>query len=162
MVLAVFLFSAAALLTECAPVLSCVPFTSFHAPSPIRDSGTTCAQNQRFWEVEDYAQSYRDGVLTPSQAMERLLEGVETLAELRCFESIHPEDVMRQAAASDARFAAGSPLSVWDGVPIAVKSMMDVKVCVPPPPPPPPPFCVVLLIVFFFWFPVLVVATRVM
>ena len=33
---------------------------------------------------------------------------------------------MAQARASDARFAAGQPLSMLDGVPVAVKDMLDV------------------------------------
>lgn len=86
---------------------------------------------QRYWEVTDYAEAYRGGRVTPSQAMERVLAGVRKLAHFGAFLSVNEEDVRAQARASDARFAAGQPLSVFDGVPIAVKDMLDVKVRVP-------------------------------
>lgn len=69
-----------------------------------------------YWEVTDYAEAYRAGTVTPSQAMERVLAGAKRLQHLKAFMSIDEDDVRAQAAASDARFAAGQPLSVFDGV----------------------------------------------
>jgi len=43
------------------------------------------------------------------------------------FASLDRDDVLAQAAASTARYHAGKPLSVLDGVPIAVKDMIAVK-----------------------------------
>ncbi len=42
------------------------------------------------------------------------------------FSSIDEAEVLRQAAASDVRHQAGQPLSVFDGVPVAFKDMMEV------------------------------------
>ena len=88
---------------------------------------------QRYWEVTDYAEAYRAGRITPSQAMDRVLAGAREHSHFGAFMSINEDDVRAQARASDARFAAGQPLSVFDGVPIAVKDMLDVKVCRPMP-----------------------------
>lgn len=44
----------------------------------------------------------------------------------RVFVTVRSELVRAAAAASDRRFAAGAPLSVFDGVPIAVKDMIRV------------------------------------
>ncbi|HRK90229.1 MAG TPA: amidase, partial [Anaerolineales bacterium] len=45
---------------------------------------------------------------------------------LRAFIAVNREDVLKQARESTARFKAGKPLSVFDGVPIAVKDEMDM------------------------------------
>jgi Asp-tRNA(Asn)/Glu-tRNA(Gln) amidotransferase A subunit family amidase len=47
-------------------------------------------------------------------------------APLRAFIAINREDVMRQAGESAARIQAGEPLSLLDGVPVAVKDEIDM------------------------------------
>ncbi|GAB4499090.1 MAG: hypothetical protein OHK003_13680 [Anaerolineales bacterium] len=47
-------------------------------------------------------------------------------APLRAFIAVNHDDVMRQAHESAERFKNGKPLSVFDGVPVAVKDEMDV------------------------------------
>lgn len=58
----------------------------------------------------------------------KALEGQDGLqAKYKVFVSLNKEDVMKQALASSQRYAAGKPLSILDGVPVAVKDMIDVQ-----------------------------------
>jgi Asp-tRNA(Asn)/Glu-tRNA(Gln) amidotransferase A subunit family amidase len=62
--------------------------------------------------------------------MQRTLNTVRAWSndsQFHLFSSLLPEDVMRQAGESDERWRRGAPLSVFDGVPVAFKDMMDVK-----------------------------------
>jgi Asp-tRNA(Asn)/Glu-tRNA(Gln) amidotransferase A subunit family amidase len=77
--------------------------------------------------VLDYRNVYRRKRIKPSAVMERLIQGVEEhLAHLNMFASFRPDDIRKQALESDARWAAREPLSVWDGVPVAIKDMSPV------------------------------------
>ena len=80
--------------------------------------------------VQDYARAYRSGAHKPSQVINRLLAAIsnaQTVAKLgTVFVSVRSELVRAAAAASDLRFASGTPFSVFDGVPIAVKDMINV------------------------------------
>jgi hypothetical protein len=71
--------------------------------------------------VMDYHRLYLTGKATPSMVMEKVLEGCEKLQHLHMFSSLIPDDVRKQARESDERYKSGQPLSVFDGVPIAVK-----------------------------------------
>lgn len=79
-----------------------------------------------YYSTVDYNKVYRSGKATPSEVMERVLSGCQKLEHLRIFSSFSPDDVRRQAASSDLRWKAGAPLSAFDGVPIAIKDMIDV------------------------------------
>lgn len=85
-------------------------------------------QTSAYRSVQDYHGVYRSGKATPSDVMERWWEGSEQLAGLKIFASAaHREDLLAQALASDARWNAGKPLSVWDGVPVAIKDQSAVQ-----------------------------------
>jgi Asp-tRNA(Asn)/Glu-tRNA(Gln) amidotransferase A subunit family amidase len=79
--------------------------------------------------IEDYAALYRNKSILPSQIIGKTLATVKEWekAGFRIFSEIHYEDVLSQAKASDARFKEGKPVSVFDGVPIAFKDMMDIR-----------------------------------
>ena len=82
--------------------------------------------------VMDYHRLYLEGKATPSMVMEKVLEGCEKLKHLNIFSSLIPDDVRKQARESDERYKSGKPLSVFDGVPIAVKEQFHAlghKVC---------------------------------
>jgi len=56
--------------------------------------------------------------------MDRLIDRQQNrLAYLRIFSDFRPDETRRQARASDQRWQAGRPLSVWDNVPVALKDV---------------------------------------
>lgn len=77
--------------------------------------------------VLDYNDAYKAGTVTPSQMMRRVLDGMDQMKYMNMFVACHKEDVMEQAKASDERWKRSKPLSIFDGVPIAVKDMINVK-----------------------------------
>lgn len=79
--------------------------------------------------IAEYHATYKSGRFLPSEVMLRSMETVKQWENkgFRIFSSILPDEVMAAAKASDARWKAGAPLSMFDGVPVAFKDMMDVK-----------------------------------
>lgn len=68
------------------------------------------------------AAGYADGSFTPSEVAESVLARIaEREPELNALYLHEPEEVRADAAASTARWAAGTPLSPFDGVPATVK-----------------------------------------
>lgn len=85
-------------------------------------------QQQRLRTVTDYHRLYLSQQATPSQVMERWLQGSRHLSHLRIFASnINENDIQAQAKASDERYASNRSLSVWDGVPVAIKDQSAIK-----------------------------------
>ncbi len=83
-----------------------------------------------FPSVADYAKAYRAGTLTPHTVAERLLHVLEHQDRgnppLYAFIEWRAEDIRRQAQESTERFADGTPRSIFEGVPVAVKDEFDV------------------------------------
>lgn len=83
-----------------------------------------------FAGIHDYAQAYRNGTATPEEVAQKVLDAIAASDKhdpaLRAFIAVNREDVLKQARESTARFKAGKPLSIFDGVPIAVKDEMDM------------------------------------
>lgn len=80
----------------------------------------------KFRTIRDYAEAYRQGVATPEVVAQRLLAICQSdNPQMRFFIAQNPEDVMAQAQASAERIKAGKPLSLLDGVPVAVKDEVD-------------------------------------
>jgi Asp-tRNA(Asn)/Glu-tRNA(Gln) amidotransferase A subunit family amidase len=84
----------------------------------------------RYCTVQDYARAYREGKITPEDVAHRLLEAVvsSNAAEppLRAIIAMDREDVLKQARESTRRIQEGRALSVFDGVPVAVKDEVDM------------------------------------
>ena len=82
-----------------------------------------------FRTVRDYARAYRDGTITPEEVARRVLDAIAASdageRPLRAFIASDREDVLGQARAAAARIRAGRPLSLLDGVPVAVKDEVD-------------------------------------
>ncbi|PIZ26200.1 MAG: amidase, partial [Chloroflexi bacterium CG_4_10_14_0_8_um_filter_57_5] len=78
----------------------------------------------------DYAEAYREGKITPEDVAHRVIEAIVTsnAAEppLRAIIAMDREDVLRQAREATKRIKAGGALSVFDGVPVAVKDEVDM------------------------------------
>lgn len=79
--------------------------------------------------ITEYHNFYKSGRGLPSTVMTKTLATVKHWESdgFRVLSSILPEEVLSAARASDARWNAGMPLSIFDGVPVAFKDMMDVK-----------------------------------
>jgi len=85
----------------------------------------------RLKTVMDYAEAYRSAKTDPLKEAKRYLENVKKLEHLEIWAEVKPENerlqILKQAKESTARFLAGKPLSIWDGVLITVKNELDVK-----------------------------------
>lgn len=84
----------------------------------------------RFRSIRDYQNAYRSGAVTPEQVAERVLAAIEASDRrpkpLRAFIDCQPEDVRTQALESGRRRQQGKMLGPLDGVPIAVKDLVDM------------------------------------
>lgn len=83
-----------------------------------------------FSTVFDYAKAYRDGRTNPEEVAGKVLDAIEnsnsTTPPLRAVIAFSREDVLKQAREANERIKAGKPLSIFDGVPVAVKDELDM------------------------------------
>jgi len=84
----------------------------------------------RFETIADFARAYREGASDPTKVAEAVLKAIGATEEgarpMRLFIAQSPDDLRAQAEASAKRFEAGKPLSILDGVPMAVKDELDM------------------------------------
>ena len=77
----------------------------------------------------DYARAYRDNTAHPEAVAEAVLAAIADADDdprpLRAFRATNRDDLLAQARASAERLRAGRPLSLLDGVPVAVKDEVD-------------------------------------
>ncbi len=72
--------------------------------------------------LRDAAAALRDGRTTSTALCTAFLERIRAVEpKVRALLAVNPESVLAQAAASDARRAAGTPLGDFDGIPITLK-----------------------------------------
>ena len=83
-----------------------------------------------FNTIQDYNGAYQEGKIEPLEVADRLLEAIDSsdnaVKPLRAFIAIDREDFLRQAEAATKRIKNGEKLSVFDGVPVAVKDELDM------------------------------------
>ncbi|MFB2551802.1 amidase [Ensifer soli] len=78
--------------------------------------------------VRALTDGFRDGTLSPVEVLAATLDHVEaTNPAVNALFSIRPEEAMENARASEARWKAGSPLGILDGVPMTVKDSVAMK-----------------------------------
>jgi hypothetical protein len=79
--------------------------------------------------VMDYARRYREGKDLPTQVLSRTIKQIRQWEKegYRIFTEVQEEEVKNQAKQSDERFRSGKPLSILDGVPVAIKDTLAVK-----------------------------------
>lgn len=84
----------------------------------------------QFPTVLQYAEAYRTGKTDPVTVAQRVLDAIRRSdsgeTPLRAMIAVREDDVLAQAEAAARRIAAGNPLSIFDGVPVAVKDEMDM------------------------------------
>jgi Asp-tRNA(Asn)/Glu-tRNA(Gln) amidotransferase A subunit family amidase len=72
--------------------------------------------------------AFADGTDTPRDFLERCIEVIEARdREVRAFVTTHLPNARAAADASTARYRAGRPLSVVDGLPIAIKDVFETQ-----------------------------------
>ncbi|KAM7252555.1 hypothetical protein ACFE04_024438 [Oxalis oulophora] len=88
----------------------------------------------RYWKIRDYAHAYRTRLTTPSIVADHI---ISVINEFKYDEpptpllvSFDAEDIRKQAAASTQRFEEGNPISILDGIFMAIKDDID---CLPHP-----------------------------
>ncbi len=82
------------------------------------------------WRLYDYRDAYLSGATTPSEVLHELIDVALPLAQNgfgAVFTEVHRDEVMEAARASSARWRAKAPLSIFDGVPVGIKEMIDVR-----------------------------------
>ncbi|KAJ0972016.1 hypothetical protein J5N97_019975 [Dioscorea zingiberensis] len=88
----------------------------------------------RRWTIMDYSRAYISGETTPLSVAKRFLAAVKESSEphlnMSFFISYDAEDILEQAKESTIRHERGTPISVLDGVLVAVKDEID---CMPYP-----------------------------
>lgn len=84
----------------------------------------------RYWKIRDYAHAYRSQFVTPSMVAEKIISVIEEFNKkdppTPLLISFDAEEVRKQAAASTKRFEEGSPISILDGIFIAIKDDIDL------------------------------------
>ena len=86
------------------------------------------------WTVQDYVRTYRRGLLTPSEVIDRVIDAVNKSRSgstpLGAITRISEQWCRTAAAESTKRYAGGhqqsSARSVWEGVPILVDSGLNI------------------------------------
>ncbi|KAL0378208.1 UNVERIFIED_CONTAM: Fatty acid amide hydrolase [Sesamum radiatum] len=86
------------------------------------------------WTILDYARAYTSGETTPEMVADRFIASVHESSsqhlQMSFFINYNVEDILKQATESTARHAQGEPISILDGVPVAIKDEID---CTPYP-----------------------------
>jgi Asp-tRNA(Asn)/Glu-tRNA(Gln) amidotransferase A subunit family amidase len=86
---------------------------------------STDPRNFKYWTIEDYAAAYKKNLITPLDVARSAIEAIRASESMtpamNIFIEWREQDILAQAEASAKRIAAGKPLSVLDGVPVAVK-----------------------------------------
>lgn len=92
------------------------------------------APSFRYWKIRDYAHAYRSKLVTPSMVAEHIISVIEEFKKKKpptpLLISFDAEEVRKQAAASTQRFEEGNPISILDGIFMAIKDDID---CYPHP-----------------------------
>ncbi|KAI1292014.1 Glutamyl-tRNA(Gln) amidotransferase subunit A, mitochondrial [Halotydeus destructor] len=77
--------------------------------------------------ISEVARSLRDRSLTASELCELTLKRIADTGQLNAFITVTGNLAKEQAKLADERFANGKPLSMLDGIPIAVKDNFSTK-----------------------------------
>jgi hypothetical protein len=106
-----------------------VALAASHPGATAPPASAALDEAPRRWSVRDFHAAYAARRASPTAVASALLAAVPRVeaAVGTVFVSLKPEQVLREAQASEARWAEGKPLSVWDGVPVGIKDMIDIK-----------------------------------
>ncbi|KAF3943513.1 hypothetical protein ACB098_04G049600 [Castanea mollissima] len=81
------------------------------------------------WTILDYSKAYNLKEITPRMVAERFIAAVHESSnppsQMSFFINYNAEDILRQADESTLRYEQGKPISILDGIPIAIKDEID-------------------------------------
>lgn len=104
--------------------VKCLPDSSENISSGLKYSF-------RRWTILDYSRAYSSRQITPREVAERFIAAVHESSDPRFrmsfFINYDVEDILKQATESTLRYERGQPISVLDGIPIAVKDEIDCR-----------------------------------
>ncbi|KAI3752965.1 hypothetical protein L2E82_25008 [Cichorium intybus] len=96
---------------------------------PHYDPPSDFTTSFRYWKIRDYAYLYRSKITTPSIVAEHVISAIQEFTNKKpptpLLISFDAMDVRKQAEASTQRFCEGTPLSVLDGIFMAIKDDID-------------------------------------
>ena len=76
----------------------------------------------------ELVEGYRNGTLSPVEVTKAVLGRIEKLNPvLNAFRQVAADEALRQAQASEARWTAGQPQGLLDGVPVSIKDIILTK-----------------------------------
>ena len=94
-------------------------------------AGASASAGFAFASVADFEKAYRAGGATPTSVAEAILAGImasdKARPPLRAFVDWDRDEVLRMAEESTKRWQSGKPLSLLDGVPVAIKGEFRVE-----------------------------------
>lgn len=104
--------------------LTCLP-----EYDPAKNWTSDSSEPFRYWNIRDYAYAYRSKLTTPSIVAERFISVIDEFKNKKpptpLLISYDPGNIRKQAAASTRRLEEGNPLSVLDGIFMAIKDDID-------------------------------------
>ncbi|KAL6312721.1 hypothetical protein AAG906_010584 [Vitis piasezkii] len=79
------------------------------------------------WTILDYSRAYNSGEVTPhsERFIDAVRESCNPQLHMSFFINYDTEDILKQATESTLRYEQGEPISLLDGVPIAIKDEID-------------------------------------
>lgn len=96
---------------------------------PAKNWTSDSSEPFRYWNIRDYAYAYRSKLTTPSIVAERFISAIDEFKNNKPPTPLlifyDPGNIRKQAAASTRRFEEGNPLSVLDGIFMAIKDDID-------------------------------------
>ncbi|VFQ59097.1 unnamed protein product [Cuscuta campestris] len=106
--------------------LNCLPHYG-----PMSNWSSSSNVSFRYWKIRDYAHAYRSKLTTPSVVADHFISSMEEFDNKNPMSplliSFNPDEVRKQATASTQRFEDGNPLSILDGIFVAIKDDIDLN-----------------------------------
>ena len=110
------------------PTQRTTPTTPATRSSPIAGEIRPRATDLADFTAADLVALYHSRSVSPVEAVKAVLARIERLnPRLNAYCFIAPEQALEAAAASEARWSRGAPLSVLDGVPASIKDLILTK-----------------------------------
>jgi Asp-tRNA(Asn)/Glu-tRNA(Gln) amidotransferase A subunit family amidase len=96
----------------------------------LPDTAPVAGPGFQFASAYDYAQAYRERTIDPEEVAHKVLTAVKASNQadppLRAIIAMDEEQLLLHARASKERLKRGEPLSLFEGVPLAVKDEVDM------------------------------------